>query len=222
VEELGRRATSVAISGPDRFAITRVAVGLARRLDSGFRWMDIRRSAFMPESWQLVLEATMPIGSFSTIDASALHPDPDAAYAAASLVTANGATDPSSARLAELLLGSLRGRAPLVSGTTPPPPHVLLLTNVERASAAFEGRAGALRPYIEAFNAVNITVLLSACSRPRENKSDVDFVLRVEPSDDPERTTEVVVTETNRGSGEFPPIPPGSRYTVTALARAVA
>jgi hypothetical protein len=219
LDALKARPTSVALAGGDRVLLTQVAVGLARRLDPEFHWFDIRSSESEAPRWQSTLEAGIPPERRHTLavpemqldspgaergSADARHPPP--------APTSPGFLD----NLSRIPEGIRRVALENESGPTP---RVILMTNVERASAAFDASSGSLRPYIEALNEVGVTVVLTARSRPRENKSDIDLLLAVEGSREDPRDPATVVCEATRSVGLFPMIPPGSAYAADSFVR---
>jgi hypothetical protein len=219
VEALRERPTSVAISGPNRVQLTNVAVGLVRRLDPDYRWFDIRSSTSVAPPWQLALEAEVAPDRFRTIDVPEMRLDGAGAGEAGPIQLYNPPASSSPSLLDDLsrIPESIRNAA-LESGRELSPP-VILITNTERASAAFDGSAGALRPYIEALNKVGVTVVVTACSRPRENRHDLDLLLTVDGTRDDAAAPSRVVCEEIRTVGLFPTIPPGSSYSTDSFTR---
>jgi hypothetical protein len=219
VDALRAQPTSVAITGLNRVLLTRVAVGLAHRLDPGFQWFDIRRSDSAAPPWQLALEADIPSERLHSIDVPEMRLDSAGEDHENSAVVYRppAATSPGLFDELSRIPDSIRHAAQQEESAQTP--RVILLTNAERASAAFEANVGSLRPYIEALNRLGVTVLLTACSRPRENRHDLDMHLRLDGPPDESHAPTAVVCEETRSSGLFPTIPPGSVYASDAIAR---
>jgi hypothetical protein len=233
VEALKARPTSVALAGQDRVLLTQVAVGLAKRLDPEFLWFDIRPRGSTVPRWQSALEFGIGPSRIRVVDATEIHPNDSAAGLESAEPSPEGppaeapelgrsfdATPMPSpmslddlARLPESIRRAALEREP--SST----PRVLLLTNVERASAAIDGAPGAILPYLEALNQTGVTVALTACSRPRANQHDVEIVLLVEPESENPHVPAAVVCSTVRIAGHFPAVPPGSSYTAESFLR---
>lgn len=209
----------MALAGQNRVLLTQVAIGLAHRLDPEFRWFDIRSREAEAPHWQLALEGDISPERLHTIDVPEMKLDSAGAEQASSEQVYNppAASTPGFLDNLSRIPESIR-RAALESEPSPNP-RVILLTNVERASAAFDASSGALRPYIEALNRVGSTIILTACSRPRENKHDVDMLLLVEGSRDDAHAPATVVCEETRATELFPMIPPGSSYASEAFVR---
>jgi len=219
VDALSGRPTSVAISGLNRVLLTRVAVGLAHRIDTDFRWFDIRRSGSESPPWQLALEADISPERLHRIDVPEMHLD-SAGRDRESSELVYRPPAPESPGLIDYLSripDSIRTAA--LEGDSARAPRVILITNAERASAAFDATAGTLRPYIEALNRVGVTIVLTACSRPRENRHDLDMVLQVDGATDDANVAGSVICEETRSAGLFPTIPPGSSYASDSIAR---
>lgn len=219
VDALKGRPTSVALTGKSRELLTQVAVGLAKRLDSDFQWFDVRDRRSGEPAWQRVLEEGISSPRFRTIDVAEMQLDSAGAETATSerryeppVASSSGLWD-DLARIPESIRRAALDRTPDAT------PRVILLTNAERASASFDAAPGALRPYIESLNSVGVTVVVTARSRPRENRHDFDLWLRVEGSRDEEDRPGMVVCEGVRVSGLFPAIPPGSSYSAESFVR---
>jgi len=93
----------------------------------------------------------------------------------------------------------------------------VLITNTERASAAFSGAPGALRPYIEALNRCGLTVVLTAHGRGRENKKDCDLVFAEVPDADVARPVPLLRCESVRSPAQFPGLAPGVSFLSVLL-----
>ena len=224
IEALKARPTSVALAGQDRVLLTQVAVGLAKRLDPDFLWFDIRPRGTTVPRWQSALEFGMAPSRLRVVDATEIHPNDPAAGLDRAEPSPEGppaqppeigqsfdaASMPSPMTLDDLarLPESIRRAA--LEGEPSSTPRVLLLTNVERASAAIDGAPGAILPYLEALNQTGVTVALTACSRPRANQHDVDIVLLLEPERENPHIPAAVVCSSVRIAGHFPTVPPGS------------
>lgn len=210
--------TSVAVWGMDRRFVTNVSLGIAAGADPEFVWMDIRSGDPGVPSWQRGLERRLPAARLRPVVIEEMGLDDLAGNAAESVVHEDANT-----------WG--RGSAPAVVPRLPqairellmaPPaaggPRVLLMSNVERASAAFDGAAGSLRPYIEALNSAGITVITTSIGRPRENRRDLDLVLRLGRTESGGSGDRELVCECVRSAGRFPAIPPGTEYSPDRLA----
>ena len=219
VESLQQRPTSVALWGEERAVLTRVAVGLAKKIDPAFLWFDIQRTGSAPAPWQHALEAEAGPGRLHVLEIDEMRLDHGSGNAASSVLVRGSESDSESLAFADLMRVPERIRDVLLHADPASPPRLVLLTNVERASAAFEGRSGALRPYVEAFNSRGVTVLVTACGRPRENRHDLDLVLHVDGVRGGDDETATVVCDGVRSSGSFPAIPPGTRYQARAFTR---
>lgn len=219
VEALRARPTSVALAGNNRVQLTQVAVGLAKRLDPEFLWFDIRSSQSEAPPWQSALEAGISPIRLHAIDVPEMHLDSAGADRTRSDPVYSPPLSYSPGFLDDLLRipDSIRNAALDVGSD--PTPRVILLTNAERASAAFDGSTGALRPYIEALNKVGVTIVVTACSRPRENRHDFDLLLTEEGSRDDAHAPSTVTCEEIRTAGLFPTVPPGSTYASDAFSR---
>jgi len=219
IEALRARPTSVALSGQNRVQLTHVAVGLAKRLDSQFLWFDIRSSQSEAPPWQSALEVDMSPTRLHVIDVPEMHLDSAGADRTSSEPVYSPPVLSSPGFLDDLLRIPESIRNAALEMEPDPTPRVILLTNAERASAAFDGATGALRPYIEALNKVGVTVVVTACSRPRENRHDFDLLLSEEGSRDDAHGPSTVTCEEIRTAGLFPTIPPGSSYASDSFAR---
>jgi hypothetical protein len=218
VEDLKKQSTSVALTGQNREQLTRVAVGLAGRLDPAFQWFDIRDRHLEAPRWQADLASGSPSGQAQLIDVREMRLDDAAGNVATSMIGRDGHPDTSFLTLADLL----RLPAELQEAAARPNPNgrarVVLITNGERARAAFGGEEGSLRPYLEAMNHSGVTVILTACSRPRENRHDWDLVLLVRPESAEPPAPPAVECMATRSAGMFSSIPLGACYAPSALA----
>lgn len=221
LDALSARPTSVVATGANRVTLTRVAVGLAQRLDREFQWFDIREHTSAAPAWQRSLEDGIPPGHVHAIDVPEMQLD----RAGSELATSERPLAPPVGAFPGLLDDLSRIPESIqraaVEGADHSTPRVILLTNVERASAAFDGALGSLRPYITALNQVGVTTVVTACGHPRENRHDFDLEVVVEgPRDDGHAAATVVCVECHTAE-LFPTIPPGSRYASDSFTRAV-
>ncbi|HLM70755.1 MAG TPA: hypothetical protein VK423_05195 [Thermoplasmata archaeon] len=217
IEALRLQPTSVALTGQNRVLLTQVAVGLAGHLNPEFLWFDIRDHRSQAPPWQLALESDLSSTRLHLIDVPEMRLDSEGADRESPGTVFNPPAAPSPGLLDDLSRIPESIRRAALTGEPDGVPKVILLTNAERASAAFDASSGSLRPYIEALNQLGVTVLVTACSRPRENKHDLDLLLRVEGPRDDARGPATVVCEGVRTVGRFPSVPPGATYSPSAF-----
>jgi hypothetical protein len=166
IAALQRQPTSVVVTGSDREELTRVSLGLAERLDPSSIWFDIRGRNNEPATWHTALLARYPGGRHRTIYVDEMRLDEEAGGATATVLDPEDPVDDSILSMVDLMRIPVSLREAASEPGHGDAPRVLALTNVERASAAFDGAEGSLRPYIEALNRLHLTVVVSACSRP--------------------------------------------------------
>jgi hypothetical protein len=217
IRSLSDRPTSVAVWGSDRERLSRLGVGLSDRIDPAFLWFDIRPPGRAPPSWQLQLEADIPDPRFDVVFTPEMRLDDEAGNQASSILVRDASVDRSGVTVADLMRLPAKLREPVVGPEPSRRPGLILLTNVDRASAAFGGESGALRPYIEAVNAAGCTVVVTACSRPRENRQDFDLVFQLASQRVDAEPSWYVRCESIRVGSEFPSVPPGTMYAADAL-----
>jgi hypothetical protein len=219
VEALRRTPTSLALAGAVRSRLTRVALGLAERLDPECIWFDLRARLTEPPPWQLPLLDRFPTRRRRTIYVDEMHLDLGAAGPVDTVLDSRDPVDSGILTLADLMRIPQSVRDFALDWEPGGTPRVFLLTNAERASAAFEGKQGALRRYIEALNRFGLTALVTTKSRPRENVRDFDLAFLVEEASSEPGSVASVTCLANRNPGVFPAIPPGTRYAADSIER---
>lgn len=217
IEALRRSPTSLALAGTERAHLTRVAIGLAERLDPECIWFDLRARMTEPPPWQVPLLQRFPVRRRRTIYVDEMRIDRDAAGPVDAVLDLEDPVDAEISTLADLLRIPESLREVALNREPGSVPRVLLLTNAERASAAFEGSQGALRRYIEALNHFGLTALVTTNSRPRENVRDFDLVFKVEESSPEEGPEASVTCLANRDPSFLPEIAPGTRYAAASM-----
>jgi hypothetical protein len=221
VDSLRRRPTSIALIGHDRMLLTRVAVGLSMRLNPSFIWFDIRSKSSELPPWQSALVADFPGQRIQSIDIDEMKLDEAAGNAAAAVLVRGNPPDTSFITLSDLMRLPESLREAALENAPDSAPRVVLITNAERASTAFAGAPGALRPYIEALNRFGVSIVVTAFGPARENRRDCDLVLLVEQSREGNRVPSRVVSESVRSSELFPGIPTGASYAASSLEHVV-
>jgi hypothetical protein len=219
VEALRRQPTSIAIAGLDRARLTRVGLGLTERLDADGIWFDIRMRHAEPPSWQQSLLGRFPGRRHQTIFVDEMKLDRGGQAPVESVLDPEDPLDRESLSLTELMRIPASLREVALDPRPDGHPRAIVLTNAERASAAFEGTQGALRPYIEALNRFRLTVVVTTMSRPRENVHDFDLDLVVEGTGDRGGAPPELRCVAVRTPGLFPAIPPGTRYLAEGIER---
>ena len=217
VDTLQRNPTSVALAGANRAQLTRVAIGLAERLDPECIWFDLRARMTEPPPWQIPLLRRFPVRRRRTIYVDEMQIDRDAAGPVDAVLDLENPVDAEISTLADLMRIPESLREVALNREPGSSPRVFLLTNAERASAAFEGTQGALRRYIEALNHFGLTAIVTTKSRPRENVRDFDLAFQVEDAPSEDGSGGSVTCLANRDPSFLPAIPPGTRYAVASL-----
>ncbi|MGA8664233.1 MAG: hypothetical protein WB809_04090 [Thermoplasmata archaeon] len=217
IESLRRGPTSVALTSESHGSLTRVAVGLAAQLDPEFAWFDIRSVDSESPSWHVALAAEFPGVRLRTIDVGEMKLDDMSGNLAASMLVRSEPADSSFATLSDLMRIPEALRDAALGNPPDAAPKVLLITNTERASAAFSGAPGALRPYIEALNRFGLTVVVTAHGPGRENRHDCDVVLLVRHDHEARAVRSKVMCETIRSPERFPELSPGMTFEGASL-----
>jgi hypothetical protein len=204
--------TSVALSGTHRQPVTELGVGIAARLDKRFLWYDIRPRGVPIAAWQLALQAEFSPEQIRPIAVDEMRLDDGAGNAASSILIRDTEPDPTTLTLMDLMRLPQMLRSAILDTPAEERPSAILISNAERASSAFEGREGALRPYLEALNRSGCTVVVTTVSQPRENRHDFEMVLRLYDALESDTGKAILQCEAVRSPDRFPAVAPGTRY----------
>ena len=212
-----RAPTSLILYGTDRPGLTRASLGLAVRLDPESIWFDIRERSSEPAAWQQALTLEFPRRRHRAIYVDQMKLDTEAIPPVTSAFDPQDPAYEETLTIADLMKITADLREVALDGERPEGPRVIVITNADRASAAFSGREGALRPYIDALNRFGITVVVTSCGEPRSNVHDADPVLRLAPDPSGDAERDALVCMAVRNPGLFPSVPPGAQYSVASI-----
>jgi hypothetical protein len=177
--ELVASPTSVAVWGNERPALTQLGLAIAQGLDRDFVWFDIRLADGTGDPDDVDAEPEAFGDRLRVITVDEMRLDDQAGNLADSMLIRESPPDPSTLTLLDLMRMPEQLREAATHIPTDSHPRAMLISNAERASAAFAGESGALRPYIEALNRLGWTVIVTSRSQPRANRADFDAVFRV-------------------------------------------
>ncbi|MGI0132394.1 MAG: hypothetical protein ACREDK_04810 [Thermoplasmata archaeon] len=172
-----RAPTSVLVWGPHRYPLNRMLVALARRVDPGFLWLEIRDPDEVAEPGEP--STTGELGSsrnFVVTVAETLRPPQ---VLRSPRPTEHGAWEGEPERLAETrhlpeALQEILGRIRPGSG-----PRVVAGANLGRLWAGHPDPPAFVRRVLRLLRARGVTFLVSATEIPRPVRSDFDHVLHV-------------------------------------------
>jgi hypothetical protein len=179
-------ATSFGVWGGTHETRARLALGVARRIDPEFFWLQAVGDPGSHDAPELSLSERVPEGHLFYLHPEELAPQTRSGNVADWFVRDDVEAETRLRRIGDFMRLPSLARKLLEGRSATSPTRALVIADANLAEAFYSLEEGGIRRFIEDFNLYAITLVITIGNRPNPNAGDIDYLLYIRPGSEDE------------------------------------